>query len=492
MPERHVNDFLETRNGEIWIATDGGLAKLNPTGLAGSKDNPLFTAILPDNPKAKSFQVLFEDERGQVWAGTSDGLYKLNAQAELEAVDLGKPLTGVDVLSIITIIKDRRGAMWIGTVSNGLFRLLPSGEVEQFTTENGLPDINISILLEDKNGRIWVGLRPHLASGLCLLVAEPQKNQKIVQRHYTTKDGLPADWITDLYEDDGEFWVATIRGLCQWQGENKNSVCKTYTAKNDLCDSDVWTITKDKDGNLWTGSPCGAKKWVRYGFTSYNETDGLAAPIVNSIFENQAGELFASFAFNRRAVSRFDGEKFDLVKPGFPPEVNYPGWGWKQTAWQDRAGDWWFPDGTGLYRFPKPARFEDLATTAPQIIDPGAKRAEVFRLFEDSRGDVWIATTGTVTELWRWERAIAGATTRSKQALKKPGSAWRLSKINREISGSAQAEITMRSCAGATGNLRFSPEAKACLKAGCAIYSLTTRADFGLQIRLSGYYGLTT
>ncbi len=59
LPERHVNDFLETKKGEIWIATDGGLAKLNPTGLAGSKDNPLFTVILTDNSKAKSFEVLF-------------------------------------------------------------------------------------------------------------------------------------------------------------------------------------------------------------------------------------------------------------------------------------------------------------------------------------------------------------------------------------------------------------------------------------------------
>jgi len=128
LPERHANDFLEAKDGTIYIATDGGLARLNPTGTRQQIPNPndsLFTTYLPENPKAKSFQVLFEDESGQVWAGTSDGLYKLNAQAELEAVDLGKPLTGVNVLSVSTIIKDRRGALWIGTVSSGLFRLLP-------------------------------------------------------------------------------------------------------------------------------------------------------------------------------------------------------------------------------------------------------------------------------------------------------------------------------------------------------------------------------
>ena len=407
LPERHVNDFLETKNGTIYIATDGGLAKLNPTGLAASKDNPLFTAILPGNPKAKSFQVLFEDENGQFWAGTSDGLYKLNEKSELEAVDLGKPPSDVGEIYINTIIKDRRGAMWIGTADNGLFRLLPNGEVEQFTQADGLPDIDISILLEDKNGRIWVGLRPRHSSGLCLLVAEPKKNQKIVERVFTSINGLPSDWITDLYEDGDKFWVATTRGLCLWQGANNGSVCKTYTAKNDLCDYDIWTITKDKDGNLWTGSRCGAKKWARYGFTSYTEADGTANPFVNSIFENAAGELFVSFGGDKgRMVSRFDGEKFELVKPNFPSNVDYFGWGWKQTVRQDRTGDWWFPTGRGLFRFPRPKRFEDLATVMPQKIDTGAKGSEVFRIFEDSRGDIWIATTDVETNgLWRWERA---------------------------------------------------------------------------------------
>lgn len=178
LPERHVNDFLETRSGEIWLATHGGLARLNPAGLAGSKENPLFTVLLPDNPRAKQINVLFEDETGAVFAGTGDGLYKLNPAGELEAVNLGKPLPDVDALYITSLIKDRRGAMWIGA-AGVLIRLLPNGEVEQFTTEHGLHDSNISTILEDKNGRIWIGARPRTySSDLDLLVTEPKKKSK--------------------------------------------------------------------------------------------------------------------------------------------------------------------------------------------------------------------------------------------------------------------------------------------------------------------------
>lgn len=35
LPDRHANDFLETRRGEIFVATRGGLAQLNPTGVHG-------------------------------------------------------------------------------------------------------------------------------------------------------------------------------------------------------------------------------------------------------------------------------------------------------------------------------------------------------------------------------------------------------------------------------------------------------------------------
>ncbi len=227
LPDRHANDFLETKNGEIWIATDGGLAGLNLTGVSGSLEKPLFSVYQPENPKAKKFQVLFEDESGTIWAGTSDGLYKLNEKGELAAVDLGKAEPKAETLSISAIIKDRRGAMWIGT-NSGLYRITPGGEVERFTRENGLPAaLNVSVLREDKDGRIWVGLRPSYAAGLMRLVAEPDKNQNIVEHYYREKEGLPLDWITDLFEtSDGKFWVATTRGLCEWQAGGVSAICR--------------------------------------------------------------------------------------------------------------------------------------------------------------------------------------------------------------------------------------------------------------------------
>lgn len=79
------------------------------------------------------------------------------------------------------------------------------------------------------------------------------------------------------------------------------------------------------------------------------------------------------------------------------------------VAFMDRAGDWWVLTVTGLRRYTKVRRLEDLASRAPTNIytaRDGLAGDGPFRLFEDSRGDIWISTriTGGIG-LSRWERA---------------------------------------------------------------------------------------
>ena len=272
--------FSKRETAKSYVATNGGLAKLDPHGKRNA-DNSLFTVFLPEKPQAKNIQVLFEDENGTIFAGTGDGLYKLvetGGEIRFETVSLGEIVTDEKLIIVTAIIKDRNRALWIGTERSGLFRLSADGKTEQFTKADGLPHNDIFSLLEDKDGRIWVGMRAGDGGGLALLAAEPDRNKKVVERIFTLKDGLPSVWISSLFQTtDGKFWLGTTDGLCLWQGTEGASVCKTYKAENDLCNKDIWTISEDKDGNLWTGSRCGAKKLARYGFTSYNATDGLDA-----------------------------------------------------------------------------------------------------------------------------------------------------------------------------------------------------------------------
>src|SRR5262249_50656282 len=137
--------------------------------------------------------------------------------------------------------------------------------------------------------------------------------------------------------------------------------------------------------------------------------DGLAAAGVDAICENRAGELCVISSGTMHYINRFDGRRFRAIWPAFPKQITYFGWGSNQITLQDRTGEWWVPTGQGLCRFPAVARVEQLAHTRPKAVytaREGLPFDDVFRLYEDSHGDLWISTLSRQANgLSRWERA---------------------------------------------------------------------------------------
>ncbi len=72
-----------------------------------------------------------------------------------------------------------------------------------------------------------------------------------------------------------------------------------------------------------------------------------------------------------------------------------------------REGEWWIPTEAGIYRFARPAKLADLATAIPKAhytMKEGLASNGVFRLFEDSRGDIWISLLATDHPVATWVR----------------------------------------------------------------------------------------
>jgi ligand-binding sensor domain-containing protein len=147
-------------------------------------------------------------------------------------------------------------------------------------------------------------------------------------------------------------------------------------------------------------------KITKRGWTTYAEPEGLGSS-VTSIFETPGGDLFVSSRAWR--VSRFQDGRFATVRPTLPAAVTDASWRDINNFLRDRDGDWWIGTRFGLLRFAAPRRFEDLAGARPAALyttRDGLAQDDVGRVFEDSRGDIWIASWLPARDVVvRWDRA---------------------------------------------------------------------------------------
>jgi hypothetical protein len=57
---------------------------------------------------------------------------------------------------VYAIHQDREGLVWFVVYSSGLARY-DGHSIELYTTADGLPDLNVSDVIEDAQGRLWAG-----------------------------------------------------------------------------------------------------------------------------------------------------------------------------------------------------------------------------------------------------------------------------------------------------------------------------------------------
>jgi ligand-binding sensor domain-containing protein/signal transduction histidine kinase len=410
LPHRSIRDILETRSGAYWIATARGICRLHVDGPR-SPSQPICAVHKPaETGDAQNVFRLVEDRAGVIWVGTFGGLYRLDTSAGAVsfryAAEFGMPATRDDRL-VQDILEDRHGSLWVATRGSGLYRRLPDGRVQHFSTGHGLPP-RINALLERRDGSLLVGTN---VTGVARLTMDAEGSEVHVMPAYAMSNGgLPSNWVRRLFESAaGALWIATSRGVTRVAsaGEGETPSIATFTTANGLADVEASALAEDPDGNLWIGTPSrGAMKLARNGFVTFGKPDGLGIPAAGSIFEGSNGELYL---FANGIVSRFDGRRFENVRPNFPRTVNAFSWGRDQIALQDHAGDWWFATAQGLSRFARVNHVEELSRAQPKAlytVKDGLPGVIIFRLFEDARGDIWInSLSAERLHLTRWIRA---------------------------------------------------------------------------------------
>jgi ligand-binding sensor domain-containing protein len=252
---------------------------------------------------SRDISFLLADNAGNIWAGGDDAAlmkYDGSAWTRYGTSALGPVFSGYACLTCI--MKDRDGAIWLGTAS-GLARY-EAGSWTTFTYANcGIPLNDVTSLAQDSLGNIWAGrswgLTKYDGAGCT----------EYSSSHLTAANSvLPSDTITCIAQLGAEsFWIGTPRGLVYLDG-NTSSV---FTAANSALAADaIADIFVDDAQAVWIATMGGGV--AHYAAGSWNVYDesatGTAIDAALSILKDSEGTLLVGTA--GEGLAAYDGAEW--------------------------------------------------------------------------------------------------------------------------------------------------------------------------------------
>ena len=364
LSHQQVRAILPTRQGDLWVGTDGGgLNCYNP-----ATDG--FSHVLADEnrPGALSSNAvysLYQDRANTLWVGTfGSGVnfysrYKANFA---QYTHVAHTPNSLGHRSVLAMLQDTNGAVWLGTDGGGLDLFDPQTHTFRHfrhdpANSNSLAADVVKSLCEDSRGNLWVGT---YLGGLDRY--DPAHNRFV---HYRTDSSrvssLLSNSIWALYEDrHRQLWVSTLGGgLCRMSLDREGEFTRFQprTGPGALGDYNVVTMREDQAGNFWVGTEdqglnlyqprSGTFRAVRHNAYQPNS---LSSNRIQVIFEDSRRQLWVGTAdggLNLRNP-RTGGFRHFTTADGLPSNVI-------NALLEDRAGHLWLSTNQGLTRF-DPAR----------------------------------------------------------------------------------------------------------------------------------------
>lgn len=258
-----VREFCEDKNGNLWIGTeDNGLNLYNPqtklfknyltsnSSIAYHNIHALLidgdylwigyytkgidvmnlkTGVIKhitltdeyNTPTNNSIYTLLKDKRGNIWIGTMTGLFLMD-----EKTKSIKKIKETDENHILCTIQDDEGQIWVATYSEGVFCFNPVNKKWIRLKHNekdpfSLSSNKITDIFEDRKKRLWISTE---GGGVNVIT----KNSKLIKT-YTTQNGLLNNVVYKTIEDDlGMIWLSTNKGLARLNPETAEITDFTY------------------------------------------------------------------------------------------------------------------------------------------------------------------------------------------------------------------------------------------------------------------------
>ena len=399
-PNALASDYVwkvaEDARGDLWLATIGG-------GVARwDRRNDRFQQFRhdpanPDSIASDAIRTLHIDRKGRVWAATErHGLDVLDPQTGHARHYLHIEGNSRSLLAdaVFVIYTDRAGRLWLGT-DKGLSRYEPSSDdFNNAVAEAGALDgAKIRAIVEDHTGALWIGT---LDSGLYRL--DPQTRKVTSFRSDANNPrSLSNDRVRAILEDDARrLWVATSDGLNLFDRSSESFVRygRDSDSPHSLRDDDVMSLYQDRSGVLWVGTRAG-------GASHWSPQSWALGHYRSRLFTNNAVNSFADDGKHTVWVGTSDGlveidtreRRERRITTASPAPLRLADDG-VMALLHDRSGALWIGTMMGGLARMDPQR-RSLTYFRNDANDPTSLPADgVMSLYEDRAGDIWVGTFG--------------------------------------------------------------------------------------------------
>ncbi len=442
----YVSDLLIDREGALWVASVNGLNRYDPARNAFTRFNnrflsddddvtghitdPLLESMALDandalwlgfdegvvqfNAKRDRFlripaltglhaKSLVFDQRENLWIGTLDnGLYRYHVPSETLThwVHDTQSNEGLVDNYITALHEGPDGAIWVGTMSEGLNRIAPDGTFSRFQSQQGQPHSlpagaiwNISFT---RKGEMWLALNP---GGIAVYRPKTQDFQVIEHLPFSSTS-ISSNKVLTIHEDRvGDIWIGSFSGTVDVFNRASSPFInfKADAGDESLSDGAILAFCEDSQSRIWVGTESGLNEFhpETQTFTQYRAKPGqkgaLQADSVLAITEHVDGSLWVGTWSG--GAYRFDKTrgvfKAYTARPNNPRQLgdNYI---WSLLS--DSQGRLWLgteTSGLALYR----PKTDDFQRFHPEDNQPNALSGRNVRaLLEDHQGHLWVGT----------------------------------------------------------------------------------------------------
>ncbi|MBO9616482.1 MAG: histidine kinase [Dyadobacter sp.] len=284
----------------------------NAAYLPKDKVVPDTTRTVTSHGPERITRNIIQDRKGNIWIAAFDGIFRYD----------GKSFTNitskVSSARFFSVLEDREGKFWFGTIGSGVYHYDPEGadgqEFRHFTTAEGLIDDRVPHISKDKSGRVWFGtltgasrFEPGRAVG-----KQFQNYRMNGSWPFTLESGdLPPDDhddVNSIIEDkNGKFWFGTRGDARIYDGKTFKVIRhdgQTFT--------NVRTIIEDSKGNIWLAGQDGLWRYDGISFTQITDD------FVGYVHEDRKGNIWTSSknaVTEKWGIARYDKKALSDKKP---------------------------------------------------------------------------------------------------------------------------------------------------------------------------------